>query len=259
LNIVLRMRWRAAFVLLLGVSAVANAEDEPTVTPYRPTVSNPADLPVPGWLELETGGLRVDGADDSRTDTAPWLLKYAFDENSGVLLGGNAFARQVVAGGRSVSGVGDTFLEFKQRFPVRAGMAFGVEAGVQAPTAADRLGIGKPAYLVNGIYSVDFAAAHMDINVGGTRYSTLASGASHWQSAWALAVSHAFGASIGGAVEVSGTAQHGVSHSHQGLLAVNYNLSPRVVLDTGVTLGLGHAAHDRGLFAGGTFLLGKVH
>lgn len=258
MNIVLRMRWTAAFVLLLGVSAAASAEDEPTVTPYRPTVSNPADLPVPGWLELETGALHVDGADDSRADTAPWLLKYAFDENSGVLLGGNAFARQATAGGRSASGIGDTFLEFKQRFPVRAGMAFGVEAGVLAPTAADGLGIGKPAYLVNGIYSVDLPAAHMDINVGGTRYTTLTSGASRWQSAWALAISHAFSAKFGGAAEISGTAQRGAGHSHQGLLAVNYNLSPRVVFDTGVTLGLDHAAHDRGLFAGGTFLLGKV-
>ena len=30
--------------------------EQPTATPYRPTVSNPADLSEPGFFELEAGG-----------------------------------------------------------------------------------------------------------------------------------------------------------------------------------------------------------
>ena len=256
----LRTRWRAAFALLLCVCAVAHAEDsdEPTATPYRPTISNPADLPVPGWLELELGGLRVFGVEDTRQDTAPWLLKYAFDENSGLLLGGNAFDRVTATTGRSQSGIGDTLLEWKQRFPVRDGMAFGFEVGIQAPTAPGTVGIGKPAYLVNGIYSVDLGTAHLDINLGGTHFTTHTPGASLWQSAWAAAWSRPITDRFGGAVEISGTAQRGAGHSHQALVAVNCNLSRRIVFDTGVALGLDHAAHDRSVFVGGTFLLDKL-
>ena len=252
---------RATLVGLLCLGFAAHAEDsgEPTATPYRPTISNPADLPVPGWLELELGGLHVSGADGADLDTVPWLLKYAFDENSGVLFGGNAFDRAMAADGRHISGVGDTFVEWKQRFPIRDGMAFGVEAGIQAPTAPDAIGIGKPAYLVNGIYSVDLGTAHLDLNLGGTRFTTHTHGASQWQSAWAAALSRPITDRFGAAVEISGTAQRGAGHSHQALVAVNYNLSRRIVLDTGIALGLDHAAHDRSVFAGGTVLLGKLH
>ncbi len=191
-------------------------------------------------------------------DTLPWLLKYAFDENAGLLVGGNAFAYLRTPDGQHGSGFGDTFLEWKQRFPVRDGVAFGVEAGVEAPTAPDDLGIGKPAWLINGIFSTDLGAAHLDLNLGGTRYTMKTLGASSWQSAWAAALSHPLGAGFGAAFEISGTAQHGAGHSHQALAALNYNLSHRVVFDAGIAYGLDRTAHNRSLFCGGTFLLGKL-
>src|SRR5258706_13636148 len=107
--------------LLVGFCAGAQAasdDDDPSVTPYRPTVSNPADLPVPGWLEAEFGGLRTFGEDRSSSDNGPWLLKYAFDENHGLLLGGNAYVSAQGPNTPRQSGVGDTSLEWKQRFPV---------------------------------------------------------------------------------------------------------------------------------------------
>lgn len=233
-------------------------DDQPGVTPYRPTVSNPADLSAPGWLELEAGALSVHAADATRTDTLPWLLKYAFNENSGLLLGGNAFDRLRGAGQRD-SGFGDTFLEWKQRLPVSDGVAFGFEAGIELPTAPSSLGIGKPAYVVNGIFSRDFGDTHLDLNAGGTRFTDHPQRASPWQSAWAAALSHPLLGEFGIAFELSGTAQGGADHSHQMLTAINYNASRRVVLDFGVAYGLDHAAHDRSLFCGGTFLLGKVN
>jgi len=42
--------------MLITSSLAAQAEDStPTATPYRPTVSNPATLSEPGWLEMELG------------------------------------------------------------------------------------------------------------------------------------------------------------------------------------------------------------
>jgi hypothetical protein len=241
-----------------GGAQAASDDDDPSVTPYRPTVSNPADLSAPGWLEAEFGGLRTFGEDHSRSDSVPWLLKYAFDENYGLLLGGNAYVSAQAPGVSRQSGVGDTSLEWKQRFPVNDKTAFGIEAGVVAPTAAHALGVGKPEWLVNGIFSADVGALHLDLNLGGAHASAHDATSSPWQTTWAAAISRPLTADWGAAFELSGTHQRGSATTSQALAAVNYNLSHRVVLDTGVTYGLTRAAHDRSVFAGATVLLGRL-
>lgn len=75
-------------LISMGLFTFANAADsEPSVTPYRPTVSNPADLSEPGWLELEMGAQRIEGGADHRRDSMPLLAKLAFTENWGILVG----------------------------------------------------------------------------------------------------------------------------------------------------------------------------
>jgi hypothetical protein len=228
------------------------------VTPYRPTVSNPADLPAPGWLEGEFGGLRSVGEDHSLGVSVPWLLKYAFDEDHGVLLGGNAFVTAQAPGAPRQSGAGDTSLEWKQRFPLGDKTAFGIEAGVIAPTAARALGVGKPVWLVNGIFSADLGALHLDMNLGDAHASVHDPNASPWQTTWAAAISWPLSANWGAAFELSGAHQRGNATTSQALVAVSYNLSHRVSLDAGSAYGLTRAAHDRSLFAGATVLIGQL-
>jgi hypothetical protein len=249
-----------AIALGLCTGVVRADADEPTVTPYRPTISNPADLPVPGWLEGEFGGQHTAGDDGSRNDSVPWLLKYAFDENHGVLIGGDAYVHDAPVGMPSHSGFGDMLLEWKQRFPVSDKTAFGVEAGALLPTAAGDLGIGigKPAWTVNAIYSSDFGALHLDVNAGGTHYTTKSSDLARWQSAWAAAGSWSLTEAFGAALELSGTHQRGVASASQILGAINYNRSTHLVLDAGLAYGLTHAAHDVSIFAGATVYLGRL-
>jgi len=237
---------------------VADDANDPSVTPYRPTVSNPADLPAPGWLEAEFGGLRTLGEDQSRSDSVPWLLKYAFDENHGLLLGGNSYVSSQAQGMPRQSGPGDTSLEWKQRFPLSDKVALGIEAGVVAPTAAHELGAGKPVWLVNGIFSADLGPLHLDLNLGDAHASAHDATSSPWQTTWAAAISRPLSADWGAALELSGTHQRGAGTTSQVLVAINYNLSHRFVLDSGVAYGLTHAAHDRSVFAGATVLLGRV-
>jgi len=69
------------FLIAIGLSiaaGVAGAE-EPEATPYRPTVSNPAALPVPGMPEIELGGLHTSGGSEQQRDGVPFLAKYAFN------------------------------------------------------------------------------------------------------------------------------------------------------------------------------------
>lgn len=249
----------AIALLICNASGHAADEDgEPSVTPYRPTVSNPADLAAPGWLEGEFGGLRVLGEDRSRGDSAPWLLKYAFDENHGLLLGGNAYVSMQAPGASSQSGLGDTFLEWKQRFPVTDKAAFGVEAGVVAPTAAHDLGIGKTQWLINGIFSDDLGPVHLDLNVGAARGGDQPAHVSPWQTAWAAAISAPLAGDWSAAFELSGTHQRGAPSQSQALFALSYNVSHRLALDAGAAYGLARSAHGRGLFAGATVLLGRL-
>jgi len=247
-----------AFALGACAAAHADGEDEPTVTPYRPTISNPADLPVPGWLELEFGGLHTSAADHSRNDSVPWLLKYAFDEDHGILVGGNAYVSAESPAGERHGGVGDLSLEWKQRFKVGEGKAFGIEAGVIAPTAADGLGVGKPVWLINGIYSADIGRLHLDLNLADAHLGERTLDTSAWQTTWAAAISAPLGPNWGAAFELSGTYQRGVATRSQALFALNYNLSRRCVLDAGGAYGLANAAHDRSVFAGATVLLGQL-
>jgi hypothetical protein len=238
--------------------APAPSPDQPSVTPYRPTVSNPADLSAPGWLEGELGGLRSYNEDHSRSDNVPWLLKYAFDENYGLLLGGGGYVSSQVPGAPTQASFGDTYLEWKQRFPVSDTAAFGVEAGVVAPTAAHDLGAGKPQWLVNGIFSTDLGALHLDVNLAETHGGETPVQVSPWQTGWAAAISRPLAGNWGGAFELSGTYQQGAPTQSQALFALNYNWSRQLVLDCGAAYGLTHAAHDRSLFAGATFMIGRL-
>jgi hypothetical protein len=248
-----------AFLLSSCGCALADDEDaEPSVTPYRPTVSNPADLPVPGWLEGEFGGLHTSGEDHSRADSVPWLLKYAFDENRGLLLGGNAYVSAQPTGASKQSSFGDTFLEWKQRFPVNDKTAFGIEAGVVAPTASHDLGIGKAQWEANGIFSSDLGAMHLDLNLGEARGGEQPMNVSPWQTTWAAAISTSLTDAWGTAFEFSGAHQRGLATQSQALLAFTCNVSHRLVLDAGGAYGLTHAAHDRSVFAGATVLIGQL-
>ena len=248
----------AVLIAIFCRAAIADDADDPSVTPYRPTVSNPADLSAPGWLEGEFGGLRELNDDRSRDDTAPWLLKYAFDENHGVLLGGNAYIRSQVPGTSAQSGFGDTSIEYKQRFPISDTMAFGIETGVVLPTAAHD-GVGSSQVVANGIFSADLGKFHLDLNLGEAHGGDQSPGASKWQTTWATAISTQLVGDLGAAFELSGTYQAGDATQSQALFAFNYNVSHRLTLDAGASYGLAHDAHNRGFFAGATVLIGRLH
>ena len=237
------------------LSCATALAEEPQVTPYRPTVSNPAALSAPGWLELELGWLGSKGGDVRREDSVPYLLKYAFSEDWGLLLGGNLYVRSAAFDGSVEDGYGNTSFTLKHRIP--AGNAeFGVELTVNAP--ADSVGGGKPDYLVNGIYSTGLGPWQIDLNLGATRIGEPDSGAGRVQATWAAACSRALDDRWGWALEVSGTAQHQASSTQQFLTAATYSVSRRMVLDVGFALGLDAAAPDYQLFAGATMLLGQL-
>ena len=244
-------------VALLMLSTAAHAQDQsdegPSVTPYRPSVSTPAALSAPGYLEFEAGGQREYEA-NLRTDSVPYSVKLGFTPDWGVRITGNAWLHQRDDSGQSLSGFGDTSVIFKRRFAVNDTSDFGMEAGVTFPTARSGLGDDKADATLTGIYSADIGALHTDMNLEWTHVGAVDPGVSHSQILWAASLSRSFLERWGVVGEFSGTQQHGLDNTSQFLLAASYNVSKTLVLDAGFAHSLRHGNSDHSIFAGLTVL-----
>jgi hypothetical protein len=253
------MKFFPLIALALAVATqAANAADDggPAVVPYRPSVSTPAQLSAPGYLELEAGGLRATDRNDYSRTSLPYTLKLAFTPDWGIRIGGEAWVRDTIQAGHE-SGVGDTAVVLKRRFAVSDATAWGLELGETFPTAKSSIGLGHAATTINGIFSSDFAPAwHTDINLNETHLG--GSGQpSPWQLGWAAAVSRSLTDTWGAVGEFSGTHQTGFDTA-QFLAAASWNQSPAAVFDFGFARALNDLSPRWQVFAGVTVRLGKV-
>ena len=233
----------------------ALAEGPVTTTPYRPSVSTPAALSAPGWLEIETGiqSGRVD--DLVRRRSLPYTLKLAFSADWGIRVGGDLRVSQSVGGNPDLSGPGDTSLVLKRRFGVDDDSAFGLELGVKLPTARTGLGTGHTDVGVAGIYSLDFASNwHADVNYAITRIGGTGSGVGKLQSAWAAGLSLNLNDKWGLGTEISGTRQRGNERTQLALAAASYAVTRGLTWDLGISKGLNSASGGWSAFTGVTFL-----
>ena len=250
------------FLRLVGLLAAALAAlpchaDEPSATPYRPSVSSPATLSAPGLFELEGGYLNVRPREGATRDSGVYLLKYAFTDRFGLLVGGEALVSDVSPAGERVRGLGDTNLTAKFRLPLSDGQtpALGLEASVKLPTAKSGLGSDERDYTLNGILSSDLGEYHSDVNVNVTRLGAIGQGQGRQAYGWAASLSHPLFGNIGWTGEFSGTSQRGAERTAQFLGAVSYNASRKLVLDAGAAHGLNTASPAWKFFTGFTWLL----
>ena len=248
----------SAAALLAAASAAwgQNAEGPP-VTPYRPSVSSPAQLPVPGQLEMEIGGLSSK-SDDGRRNSLPLTFKLGFSEQWGVVVSGEGYVSQPDGDGGRARGVGDTVFVLKRAFLVDDATAFGLELGAKAPTAKDSIGSGRADYSLNGIYSRDIGELHLDANLNVTRLGAVDPGSSRSQTGWSASFSAPVADRWGANWEVSGTRRDGAASTAQVLLAATYSPSRRLTLDAGFTRGLNKATPDWSFFTGAVFPLAKL-
>lgn len=249
------MKLKLIFSLgLLVFTHLAGAE-EIVATPYRPTLSNPAELSAPGWLEVEMGVARSKGGENQRQNNQPHTLKYAFSQDFGVMLLGDFRVNQVDATGRETAGQGDNTLIFKHRFGASEGQAFGLEWGAKLDTAAIGIGSGKTDYILNGIYSVDVGEVRIDANLGATWLGLQEDGLGRHQYNWSVAVSKEVMPKWTLAGELSGTARQGKSAASQFLAAASYAVNNKLVVDFGAAAGISRIAPDWSVFAGVTWLV----
>lgn len=257
----------AAVLAIIGGSAAQAADCDgarPAAVPYRPSVSTPANLSCAGWIEAEVGGLfahdRHPDADPVRRVSVPYTLKLALDENWGVRIAGDGVVRQTDAEGVHTTGTGDTSIVVKRRFALGDDHAFGLEFGANAPTARHGLGTGsgKPDYALNGIYSADLGAWHVDSNLVGTRLGAHDGAEGRWQSLAALSISHPLSDSLSLTGELSGTRQSHAASTAQVLGALAYTPRRDIVVDLGAAHSLTRATPTWQVFAGMTIVVAKL-
>lgn len=242
---------------LLTAGGAAAAPDAPAITPYRPSVSSPAQLPAVGQLEFEAGLLstRDDGA---RRDSLPVLFKLAWSERWGVLIGGEAYVA-AHANGATLRGIGDTTIVLKHAFGIEPGRALGLEMSAKLPSAKDGIGSGKADYEVNTIFSQDIAKVHMDANANLTRLGAVEPGSGRYQTGVSASFSLPVSAQWGATAELSGTRRTAVASTAQLLLAAGYSPNPRLTFDIGLAHGLNAATPAWSLFTGVVMPLAQLH
>ncbi|MDO9420518.1 MAG: transporter [Herminiimonas sp.] len=236
------------FVFIAACSLPALADDGAPVLPYRPTVSSPAQLPAPGQLELELGGLSMK-TNEERRDSVPYQFKLAFTENWGVLLGGDAYVWQRDPDNR-ISGFGDTSLTLKRAFLIDDKTAFGLEFTSRMPSSKGEIGSGKADYTLNGIFSKDIGDFHLDTNINTTRIGAPDEGTGRTLTGISSSLSKTLNEKWGVVGELSGTHQSGLPKNALFLTALTYSPSKRIVIDFGFAKGLNNNSPDWEVFTG---------
>jgi hypothetical protein len=243
-------------MVTITIAIQARAEDI-RVIPYRPTIANPADLPAPGYLEVEMGAARSrDRVEQTRVTTSPVLLKYAINEDIGVLVGTDGHVRQKNAGGDVQSGWGDSSGALKLRKELTDSSAIGIELGARFPSASN--GVGQPGtdYAANGIYSVGFGKVAVDVNLGAARVASTGVGEGRYRFGGAIAMGAPIAGPFGFTIELSGEARRGFTGSSQGLAALTWEINRKLVLDLGFARALDRSKADS-VFAGFSWLIAR--
>ncbi len=246
----------ASALLLTAVAAQAD-EGKPAATPYRPSVSTPAQLSAPGWLELEGGVWRqLDG--DARRDSLPWTAKLALSDDWGIRVGGEAWVLQTDELGQTISGNGVTGVVLKRRFAVDEQSAFGVELGATLPTGHRGIVNGKTDTDVNAIYSADLGDWHVDLNLTAIHLGAPDTGTSHLVTLWSTALSRPLNDAVGLVGELSGTHQSGAGSASQFLFAASYSVTKSLVLDAGMARRVSGGAPTWQAVAGFTWVAARL-
>jgi hypothetical protein len=188
------------------------------------------------------------------------LAKLAFNENWGILLGGEMAIQRSDTSDQMFKGNGDTLVVLKHRIPTAMeNTALGFELGYKVPSAStDVGGSGQTDYSFNGILSTKILAHDVDVNLGVTQVGGVSTGIDPNMYNWAVTVGRSLTDSWGAFVEVSGTQQSGTHSKSQMLAGISYTMNKRIVFDAGAARGMTAASPESILFAGATVLIGKI-
>jgi Putative MetA-pathway of phenol degradation len=258
-------RWIGLLLALLLPTSLRAQEPPIQVNPNRPTFATPALTTQVGVAELEIGLQRSAARDAERLSFTPFLVKVGLRKDLELRVGGNGFLRQTQPPTPAASGIGDTTLGAQWCY-LRNG-PLGVDEAVQLtlklPTASapKGLGSGETDETLMLLLSRDLGPFHADANLMATRLGRpeAEGGGAVLQPAATLSVSRTLDEqwSLTGEVYwIGATSENPRVVSN--LWAIGYKVSPRLVLDAGLDVGLSHGAQKLSLFTGLTVGMFRV-
>ena len=250
-----RLPTLTVIALSLTITAPLFGDEPPIqVNPNRPTFATPALTTQSGVVELEFG-LAHSFFREGGLDSSPFLLKLGLAKRLELRVGGNGLLHATQPGEPSATGYGDTGLGLQWTFlpngPLGIDEAVQVTWKLPTASASNALGSGEADVLVMLLLSRDLGAFHADLNLLNTWLGRKAPQSREAQPAGSLCVSRTLSGpwSITGELyAIGGIAGSGAWVSN--LWAVGYKVSPRLVLDGGIDVGLSHTAPKISVFAG---------
>jgi len=206
----------------------ATPPDPITAVPNRPTFSTTAEAVQPGVFEIEYGFELADGHQNING-----LLKFGLTKKLELRFGNNPIERDAGIAGRGDSGAGFKYriVEEKSWYPT-----FSVLYTATIPTATAGVGAGAVGHSAGILVSKDFGKHHLDFNE--TAQWLGRAGASGFDRDYftALAYAHGIRGNWGATTELAGFSRANAATPATMTImgAATYNMSSRLVLDTGV-------------------------
>ena len=261
-----RSAWGKLFIVGMAVVVrLAGAQEPPIeVNPNRPTFATPANTTQVGVAEIEWGLQQSFLRGANTAFSTPALLKLGLQTDFELRFSTNGFLDLAYPGRFSAVGAADLSLGAQWCFMHRGllGADWATQLTHKFATASARRGLGSGAAdtTLALFMSRDLGPNHVDVNFLHTWLglpSADGGGTTH-QVAGTVSVSHklsdtwSFGGEVYG---IGGTALNGRVVSN--LWYVAYQPSSRLVLDSGVDVGLSHGAQRYSVFCGLTWGIGR--
>jgi len=274
----LRVGWKkfaaASFAALLVCTVApkcgaAQCPDTPNdsivANPNRPTVANPADITQYGVLEVEYGYNHVMGLQGERDNNLVGLFKFAATCNLEIRWDTDTLLRQSV-GKTTQTGFGDNALGFQYRFvhqkKLVPTMAISYSLTFPSASVSKGLGTGKYDHQIRFLASKDILGVHLDFNTAYFFLGRPSSGGTDQNAEMNLAFSHSVYKKLQFTGEFYGDMRfnNGAPASANGLWALTYTVTPRLVIDAGIDHALTSSGpFHRSYFVGVTYSIADIY
>jgi Putative MetA-pathway of phenol degradation len=264
----------AALVLLTAIAQPSEAQwmgkqtgcypDSLTANPNRPTVANPADITQYGVLELEYGFDRVWNGGDERETSFGGLLKFGLLCDVELRWNTTSFLWQT-DGNSQRSGVGDNWLgsQVRIRKQTQRAPTLAFSYSLKFPSASADAGLGtKPVdHAFSFLASKDIKGVHFDFNA--THFWIGRENVSGYDGNYQINL--AFSDHIYRGLQFTGEFYGNTTLNREtpgfasSLWALTYTINPRLVIDSGLEVGLTSGAPEKHLFLGFTYSIVELY
>ena len=249
----------------LSAQCPGKPKDGIVANPNRPTVADPADITQYGVLEVEYGYNHVMGLQRERDNNLVGLFKFAATCNFEIRWDTNTLMRQSLSG-TTQTGFGDNALGFQYRFARQKkyfpAMAIGYSLTFPSASVSKGLGTGKYDHQIRLYVSKDILGVHFDFNTAYFFLGRPSSGGTDQNGEMNLAFSHPIYKRLQFTGELYGDMRfnNGTPASANGLWALTYAVTPRLVIDAGIDHALTSAApFRRNYFVGVTYSIADIY